>query len=32
MIQGLFYWAGPADAKESKRSLIAAGFRTLHGS
>ncbi|KAL8311291.1 hypothetical protein RB597_002071 [Gaeumannomyces tritici] len=29
---GLCYWAGPADAKESKRSLIAAGFRTLHGS
>lgn len=31
MRQGLFYWAGPADSKDSKRSLIAAEFRTLHG-
>jgi len=29
---GLFYWAAPADAKDSKRSLIAAGFRALHSS
>lgn len=30
--QGLFYWNAPADAKDSKRSLIAAGFRALHSS
>ncbi|KAL1907142.1 hypothetical protein Sste5344_007093 [Sporothrix stenoceras] len=29
---GLFYWGAPFDSKDSKRSLIAAGFRTLHGS
>ncbi|ROW07860.1 hypothetical protein VMCG_03485 [Cytospora schulzeri] len=29
---GMFYWTGPADAKDSKRSLIAAGFRALHSS
>ncbi|KAM5377345.1 hypothetical protein ACJZ2D_005026 [Fusarium nematophilum] len=29
---GLFYWNGPADAKEKSRSLIAAGFRALHSS
>ncbi|KAK1767030.1 endochitinase B1 [Phialemonium atrogriseum] len=29
---GLFYWNAPADAKDSKRSLIAAGFRALHSS
>jgi len=29
--QGLFYWTAPADAKDSKRSLVAAGFRALHG-
>jgi hypothetical protein len=31
-MQGLFYWCAPADAKDSKRSLIAAGFRSLHSS
>ncbi|KUI58396.1 Endochitinase B [Cytospora mali] len=29
---GLFYWTGPADATDSKRSLVAAGFRALHSS
>ncbi|KAK3941058.1 glycoside hydrolase [Diplogelasinospora grovesii] len=29
---GLFYFCAPADAKDSKRSLIAAGFRALHSS
>ncbi|KAJ9151780.1 Endochitinase B1 [Pleurostoma richardsiae] len=29
---GLFYWTGPADAKDTKRSLVAAGFRALHSS
>ncbi|KAI2604035.1 glycoside hydrolase family 18 protein [Hypoxylon fragiforme] len=29
---GLFYWTGPADAREKHRSLIAAGFRALHSS
>ncbi len=29
---GLFYWSTPSDSLDSKRSLIAAGFRTLHGS
>ncbi|KAL2199085.1 glycoside hydrolase family 18 protein [Corynascus similis CBS 632.67] len=29
---GLFYWSAPCDAKESKRSLIATGFKTLHSS
>ncbi|KAH8906011.1 family 18 glycoside hydrolase [Coniochaeta sp. PMI_546] len=29
---GLFYWCAPADAKDSKRSLIASGFRALHSS
>ncbi|KAK2063228.1 family 18 glycosyl hydrolase [Colletotrichum caudatum] len=29
---GLFYWSGPADAKDSSRSLIATGFRALHSS
>lgn len=30
--QGLFYWCAPADSKDSKRSLIASGFRALHSS
>lgn len=30
--QGLFYWSGPLDAKDSSRSLIATGFRALHSS
>lgn len=30
--KGIFYWTAPADAKDSKRSLIAAGFRALHSS
>ncbi|KAB5578440.1 glycoside hydrolase [Coniochaeta sp. 2T2.1] len=29
---GLFYWCAPADSKDSKRSLIASGFRALHSS
>ncbi|KAK0657138.1 glycoside hydrolase [Cercophora newfieldiana] len=29
---GLFYWSAPSDAKDNKRSLITAGFRTLHSS
>ncbi|ERS97828.1 chitinase [Sporothrix schenckii 1099-18] len=29
---GMFYWGAPFDSKDSKRSLIATGFRTLHGS
>ncbi|KAK0747798.1 glycoside hydrolase [Apiosordaria backusii] len=29
---GLFYWSAPSDSKDSKRSLITAGFRTLHSS
>ncbi|KAK4147801.1 endochitinase B1 [Dichotomopilus funicola] len=29
---GLFYSSGPSDAKESKRSLITTGFKTLHSS
>ncbi|KAI1499050.1 family 18 glycoside hydrolase [Biscogniauxia marginata] len=29
---GLFYWSGPADARDKSRSLIAAGFRALHTS
>ncbi|PSR79667.1 glycoside hydrolase [Coniella lustricola] len=29
---GLFYWTGPADAKDGKRSLIASGFKALHSS
>lgn len=32
MIQGLFYWNGPADSKDKSRSLVAAGFRALHSS
>lgn len=32
LIQGLFYSCGPSDAKESKRSLITTGFKTLHSS
>ncbi|KAI8623218.1 glycoside hydrolase [Xylariaceae sp. FL1651] len=28
---GLFYWPGPADSRDKQRSLIATGFRTLHG-
>lgn len=31
-IQGLFYWCAPSDAKDSKRSLITTGFKTLHSS
>lgn len=31
-MQGLSYWCAPSDAKDSKRSLITAGFRTLHSS
>ena len=30
--QGLFYWCAPSDSKDSKRSLVAAGFRALHSS
>ncbi|KAH6657155.1 family 18 glycoside hydrolase [Truncatella angustata] len=29
---GLFYWSGPSDARETSRSLIATGFKTLHSS
>ncbi|KAI0595571.1 family 18 glycoside hydrolase [Biscogniauxia sp. FL1348] len=29
---GLFYWSGPADARDKSRSLITAGFRALHTS
>ncbi|KAK0734303.1 glycoside hydrolase [Lasiosphaeria miniovina] len=29
---GLCYWSAPSDAKDSKRSLITAGFRALHSS
>ncbi|KAK3300187.1 glycoside hydrolase [Chaetomium fimeti] len=29
---GLFYWSAPSDAKDSKRSLIATGFKALHSS
>ncbi|GJN70505.1 hypothetical protein PLICBS_004563 [Purpureocillium lilacinum] len=29
---GLYYWNAPADARDSSRSLIAAGFRALHSS
>ncbi|RYP08151.1 hypothetical protein DL765_008908 [Monosporascus sp. GIB2] len=29
---GLFYWSGPADSREKGRSLIAAGFKSLHSS
>ncbi|RYP45299.1 hypothetical protein DL768_008339 [Monosporascus sp. mg162] len=29
---GLFYWTGPADSREKGRSLIAAGFKSLHSS
>ncbi|RYP93237.1 hypothetical protein DL770_000612 [Monosporascus sp. CRB-9-2] len=29
---GLFYWSGPADSQEKGRSLIAAGFKSLHSS
>ncbi|KAK5663576.1 hypothetical protein OQA88_4007 [Cercophora sp. LCS_1] len=29
---GLFYWNAPLDAKDNKRSLVTAGFRTLHSS
>ncbi|KAJ2893184.1 hypothetical protein MKZ38_008925 [Zalerion maritima] len=29
---GLFYWTGPADARDKSRSLVAAGFRALHTS
>ncbi|KXX80181.1 Endochitinase B1 [Madurella mycetomatis] len=29
---GLFYWSAPSDAKDSKRSLITTGFKTLHSS
>ncbi|KAK7913826.1 glycoside hydrolase superfamily [Apiospora marii] len=29
---GLFYWTGPADAQDTSRSLVAAGFRALHTS
>lgn len=32
VIQGLFYWTGPADSQEKGRSLIAAGFKALHSS
>lgn len=31
-LQGLFYFCAPMDAKDSKRSLITTGFRTLHSS
>ncbi|KAK3393691.1 glycoside hydrolase superfamily [Podospora didyma] len=29
---GLCYWSAPSDAKDTKRSLITAGFRALHSS
>ncbi|SPQ18004.1 1c5a5faa-29f4-49ce-9cd9-3c398fefdae0 [Thermothielavioides terrestris] len=29
---GLFYWSAPSDAKDTKRSLVATGFKTLHSS
>ncbi|KAK4136599.1 glycoside hydrolase family 18 protein [Trichocladium antarcticum] len=29
---GLFYWSAPSDSKDSKRSLITTGFKTLHSS
>lgn len=32
VVQGLFYWSAPCDAKDSKRSLIATGFKALHSS
>ena len=32
LIQGLFYSSAPSDVNDSKRSLITAGFRTLHSS
>lgn len=32
ILQGLFYWNGPADSRDQARSLIAAGFRALHTS
>lgn len=32
-VKGLFYWAGPMDAMDDKsRSLVAAGFKSLHSS
>ncbi|KAK3907069.1 glycoside hydrolase [Staphylotrichum tortipilum] len=31
-VVGLFYWSAPSDAKDSKRSLITTGFKTLHSS
>jgi chitinase len=30
--KGLFYWCAPMDSRDSKRSLIASGFRALHSS
>jgi chitinase len=32
ILQGLFYWGAPSDAKDSKRSLITTGFKALHSS
>ncbi|KAK4242684.1 endochitinase B1 [Achaetomium macrosporum] len=29
---GLFYWSAPSDVKDTKRSLITTGFKTLHSS
>ncbi|KAL2155002.1 hypothetical protein VTH82DRAFT_3678 [Thermothelomyces myriococcoides] len=29
---GLFYWSGPSDSKDPKRTLIATGFKALHSS
>jgi chitinase len=31
-VQGLFYWSAPSDSKDTKRSLITTGFKTLHSS
>ncbi|AEO70202.1 glycoside hydrolase family 18 protein [Thermothielavioides terrestris NRRL 8126] len=31
-VKGLFYWSAPSDAKDTKRSLVATGFKTLHSS
>ncbi|CAK7223880.1 hypothetical protein SBRCBS47491_005358 [Sporothrix bragantina] len=30
-LAGLFYWNAPYDTRDSKRSLVATGFRALHG-
>ncbi|CAK7216387.1 hypothetical protein SCUCBS95973_002795 [Sporothrix curviconia] len=30
-LAGLFYWNAPSDSQDTKRSLVATGFRALHG-